>query len=92
MDHSKAPSTHTWVDGVTPHKIRQDGKTILHHHCVHCGRDFAQGLDGAGWQAVYIGVFKVELLAETVNEKWLTEECPGRTPPDDDVFRAMRRS
>jgi hypothetical protein len=92
MDNTTAPRTHTWIDGTLPHLIKQDGKVVLHHRCARCGRDFAQGLDGAGWQAVYIGVFKVEVLADSVSARWLREECPGRPLPDDDVSRAMRRS
>jgi hypothetical protein len=60
--------------------------------CRLCARDSAQELDGAGWQAVQVGIFKVDLLAESVNERWLREECPGRFLPDDNIPRAMRRS
>lgn len=90
MENRNALHTHSWSDGSAPHVFKQDGRTIFHHRCVRCGRDFAQGLNGAGWQAIYVGVFKVELLAETVTSRWLTEECPERPVPDDDVSRAMR--
>jgi hypothetical protein len=92
MDNTNAPQTHVWADGDTPHQVKQDGRVVLHHRCLRCGRDFAQGLDGAAWQAVYIGIFKVELLADRVSDRWLREECPQRLLPDDDVSRATRRS
>jgi hypothetical protein len=50
------------ADGGTPREIKQDGRAIFHHRCVRCGRDFAQGLDGSGWHAVYVGVFKIDFL------------------------------
>jgi hypothetical protein len=53
-------------------------------------RDFAQGIDGSAWRAVYIGLFKVELLADAVNERWLNEECPKQRLPDDDQARMTR--
>lgn len=90
MDNTKAPQTHSWVDGDMPRQITQDGRSILHHRCKRCGRDFARGLDGAGWQAVYVGVFNVKLLADSVNDRWLREKCPGRLLADDDVSRVMR--
>lgn len=92
MDKTDAFTTHQFSDGNVPHQVTQDGKTILHHRCTRCARDFAQGLDGAGWQAAYVGVLRIELLADSVNDRWLTEECPGRLIPQDDVDRAVRRS
>ena len=92
MDTTNALHTHLWSDGTTPRQITQDGKTILHHRCLRCGRDFTHGVNGAGWQAAYIGIFKVELLADCVSQRWLREECPRRLLPEDDVSRAMRRS
>jgi len=64
MDNTGLSRSHSWSDGDTPHVIKQDGKMILHHRCQRCGRDFVQGLDGAGWHAAYIGLLKMELLAD----------------------------
>ena len=91
MDNTDALWTHSFGDAI-PHSIKQDGKSILHRKCLRCGRDFAQGLNGAGWHAVYVGVLRVELLAESVNRRWLTEECPMRLLPADNEDRAMRAS
>ena len=82
MEKNKRLNTHVWTGGGSPRKIKQEGKTIRHHHCSSCGRDFAQGLEGAnGWQAVYIGTIRIELLSERVSKRWLGEECPGRLIP-----------
>jgi hypothetical protein len=42
------------------------------------------------WRAIYIAIFKVELLANVVTKRWLQEEFPRRRLPDDDVARATR--
>jgi hypothetical protein len=84
--------THVWADGDIPHQITQDGRIIFHHRCIRCGRDFVQAIDRSGWQAASAGVLRIELLADSVTERWVREECPGRLLPDDDVSRATRRS
>ena len=89
MDNTAALGTHSFSEAL-PHQITQDGKTILHYRCVRCGRDFAQGLNGAGWEAVYVGILRIERLAESVNRRWL-KECPMRQLPGDEDDRAMRR-
>ncbi|HXN86043.1 MAG TPA: hypothetical protein VN867_08225 [Candidatus Binataceae bacterium] len=94
MKNGYSLQTHVWADeGATPHQIMQDGRTIVHQRCLRCGRDFALELDGSGWHALYVGVFRVELLAESVTERWLTEECPRQFLwTQDEEARAMRRS
>ena len=81
---------HVWSGGNTPHRIKQDGRTIFLRQCSFCRRDFAKGIDGLDWRAVYSGVFKVELLADAVSERWLKEECPKQRLPEDDMARRMR--
>jgi len=69
--------SHLWSNGGPPRQITQDGRTVVHHRCVRCGRDFALELDGSGWHAIYVGLLRVELLAESVSRRWLAEKCPG---------------
>lgn len=88
---TNAMLTHSWSEGLPPHQILQDGRTILHHRCSRCGRDFGFELDGSGWHAVYIGVFSVELLDDGVTRRWVYEECPGQLLTIDDVARTNRR-
>ena len=80
--------THIW--SALPRQIFQDGRTIAHQRCLRCSRDFALELDGSGWHAVYVGVFRVELLAEAVNRRWLSEDCPKKILPADAGDRAKR--
>jgi hypothetical protein len=91
MEDADAFDSHLWF-GQTPRTITQNGKTILHLRCVRCGRDFAQGLNGPGWHAAYLGILRIELLAESVNRRWLTEPCPKQLMPADGDDRAMRHA
>jgi hypothetical protein len=90
MERRHPLSTHVWADGDDPQQITQDGQIIFHHHCVRCGRDFIQTPDRTGWQAASAGVLRVELLADSVTERWVREECPGRLLADDCRARATR--
>jgi hypothetical protein len=90
MKNGNPSRTHVWANGTTLHQILQDGRTIAHQRCVRCLRDFAFELDGTGWHAVYVGAFRVELLAEKVNERWLGEACPKKILLADHIDRATR--
>jgi hypothetical protein len=41
---------------------------------------------------LYVGAIRIELLVESVSERWVCEECPGRFLAEDVRTRAMRRS
>jgi hypothetical protein len=86
--------THHWTEG-NPRQFKQDGRTtIALRQCARCRRDFAQGLygDGDGWNAVYLGIFKVEPLAKAVTDRWMQEPCPTYRVPRDEVDRIMTRN
>ena len=85
-------TTHVWSGGNNGHRVKQDGGAILLVQCSFCRRDFAKGIDGFDWRAVYLGVFKVELLSDAVNKRWLEEQCPKSRLPDDESARATRKS
>jgi len=85
--------THLWAADQALHRIEQDGKTIVYWRCLRCGRDFAEGFDGVNaWEAVYVGVLRIERLAKSVTDIWLFEPCPGEPRLGDDELRAVRRS
>ena len=90
MDTTDLLHTHLWSDG-NPRSFTQNGKTIVLRQCSRCRRDFAQGLDGAGWHAVYVGVFKAELLPKAVSDRWLQSECPKQLLAQDDLDRGLSR-
>jgi hypothetical protein len=84
--------THLWSDGANPRQLKYDGRTILHHRCLKCGRDFAQGFDGLfNWEAIHVGVLTIERLSDSVTARWLAEECPGQLVAADDGDRTERR-
>jgi hypothetical protein len=80
-------NNHVWANGRIRDRVEQDGCTVILRQCSLCGRDFAQELNGPGWSAAYIGVFKVRFLADHVNERWRKEKCPGRVLLDDEKAR-----
>jgi hypothetical protein len=51
-----------------------------------------QILDGSDWHGSQLGAFKIELLPESLNERWVAEECPGRLAAKDSEQIAMRRN
>jgi len=73
----KNPREHSWSDGTEPHRIHQDGQLILHHRCIICGRDFAKEEGDGFWRAARVGLLKIEILPEDVNEQWIVEGSPG---------------
>ena len=82
--------SHYWSDGNDYHGIRQDGVTINHRRCDRCGRDFGKGFNGDRWEAAYVGILRIERLARSVTQRWLSEPCPGEVRREDDELRAMR--
>lgn len=85
-------NNHVWSGGPAPRRIKLNGRTVFLRQCSFCRRDFVQGIDGLDWRAVYIGVFRVELLADAVSKRWLEEECPRWRLADDDTARATRHT
>ncbi|SRR6266851_2328106 len=39
----------------------------------------------ARWQAATAGIRRIELLEDSLTERWVREECPGRLLPADDL-------
>lgn len=90
---SNALDSHVWSDSESaPHEIIQNAKTVHHHRCVKCGRDFARELPHGDWEAAYLGAFRIEFLANSVTELWLAETCLGRIVEADVEQRRKRRS
>jgi hypothetical protein len=42
--------------------------------------------DHARWQAATVGTLRIEPLADSVTERWVTEDCPGRFLTEDCFF------
>jgi hypothetical protein len=69
-------STHVSPDN-SAHLIKVDGITLLLFHCVLCGREFAREPDQSEWRAAHVGPFRVKFMPDAVNERWVSEPCPG---------------
>ena len=82
--------THVWPDDFPPQEIYHDGKLYLHQKCAKCGRDFLREPDSTDWKAAHIGAFKIELLADSVSDRWVNEECPRRVLAANDGQRLRR--
>ena len=91
MERRHPLQTHVWADDEIPHQITEDGEVLSHHRCVRGGRDFVQSADGTQWQAAYVEVLRIELLADSVTNRWVREECPGRLLSEDCFSRTMRQ-
>jgi hypothetical protein len=89
MQNDNSLKTHFW-SGSIPRQIFQDGRTIIHQRCLRCGRDFGRELGESAWPAVHVGLLRVELLAEKVNERWLSEACPKQILWVDCLHREIR--
>jgi hypothetical protein len=76
--------THIWAAD-EPREIHIEGRSIFHHRCRRCGRDFARESSTLGRKAVYIGAFSVKFLGDSVNQKWLSDPCPGSLTPSPDA-------
>jgi hypothetical protein len=78
---------HKWTEQC-PRTVKIDGKVVLHRRCASCGRDFARMEQQGDWKAVYVGVFRLEPLAQEIGDRWLAERCPEQRLVSDDSARA----
>ena len=79
MKNGNTLHTHSFSDASDgPLLFNQNGKSIYYHRCFRCGRDFGLGLNGGGWLAINVGLLQIELLADSVSDRWLSEKCPGQ--------------
>jgi hypothetical protein len=86
MENGNTLHTHAFSDDSDgPLIFDQDGKSIYYHRCSRCGREFGMGLNGGGWQAIHVGLLRIDLLAESVSDRWLSEQCPGQPMWDQDA-------
>jgi len=85
MNNHTTLDTHVFSDDTDgPLRFNQDGKSIYYHRCLRCGREFGMGLNGGGWLAVHVGLLRIDLLANSVSDRWLRDPCPGKPLWDED--------
>jgi hypothetical protein len=82
---------HVRADGDMRRQITQDREIILPHRCLRLRPRFPAKNDHTRWQAATVGTLRIEPLADSVTERWVTEDCPGRLLADDCRSRATRQ-
>ena len=58
-------------------EVEIKGRKFLHLHCTRCERDFVKQADATEWRAAHLGIFRFNLLVDTINRRWVVDECPG---------------
>src|SRR6516225_7789489 len=92
MERRHPLQTHSWADDDISQQVTQDGEIIFYRRCARCGRDFMRPDIGTGWHAAYVGVVRIEPLADSVTRQWVTEDCPGRLLTNDCRSRTTRQN
>jgi hypothetical protein len=78
-------STHQWID--KPRQLETgSGDSVLHYHCVKCGRDFLTYTSSDNTHAVFVSALSFGQLSDAVTKRWLSEPCSGKhlSPNDED--------
>lgn len=73
-------------------KLVLNGLELFHRQCHACGRDFVRTSGTHHWNATHVGVFTIEVLPHEINERWLSEPCPGERCATDDADRLLRKN
>ena len=84
--NSDAWNSHRWSGDNGP-RIDTKLKSVVHHHCSRCQRDFAYDLVSGKRYAVQVEIFALCRLPDRVSRQWLDELCPGAPMPLDTMFR-----
>jgi hypothetical protein len=84
-------NSHQWSSAQgRPVQIHGD-KTLVHHHCSRCRRDFVEDPLAGERYAVHVSVFSFRRLPDSINRHWLGELCPGAPLPKDVEIRGKLR-
>ena len=70
-------------------KVVLNGMEQFHRQCRACRRDFVRTSGTLHWNAAYVGMFSIEVLPHEVNQRWLSEPCPGERCATDEVDRSL---
>jgi hypothetical protein len=80
-------SSHEWLRQPRRLAIEPD-RTVMHYHCVRCGRDFVSDPSSNSAYAVFVSAISFDQLEDAVTKRWLSEPCPGRHASSDDEDRS----
>ena len=75
--NDKTWNSHEWLS--KPRRLATGpDDTVLHHHCVRCGRDFLTYTASNSTYAVFVSAISFDQLSDEVTKRWLGELCPGK--------------
>lgn len=83
-------SDHRWFQDKPRRLELESGETVLQRRCIICGRDFLIYQSSGDPWAVYVSAFSFHRLSEQVEQRWLSEPCPGKRLPSDVDDRTKR--
>ena len=72
-------------------KVVVNGMEQFHRQCHACRRDFVRTAGTHHWNAAYVGVFSIEILPDEINQRWLSEPCPGERCASDEADRLLHK-
>src|ERR1700751_2510146 len=74
-------NNHHWPES-NPRLLQiETSKSVLHRHCVRCGRDFVTDLLSGKRFAVYVSAISFHRLLGEVTKRWPRETCNGTPLP-----------
>jgi hypothetical protein len=83
-------NNHHWPES-NPRLLQiETSRSVLHRHCVRCGRDFVTDLLSGKRFAVSVSAISFHRLEDEVTERWLREPCHGTRLPSDDADRIRK--
>ena len=81
---------HRWFQP-SPRRLELErGDSVFQRRCTRCARDFLVDRSSGLRYAVYIAAFSFHQLEDEVTQRWLSERCPGKRLPSDDLDRQKR--
>ena len=75
---------HEWFQPRPRQLELETGQSVLHRQCTRCGRNFLIDASSGDRHAVHVSIFSFHRLHDEVNERWLTQRCPGKRLSSDD--------
>ena len=76
-------NSHQWSTIRCPLALTSSPAKVLQYHCSRCRRDFVEDELSGERYAVYVSVFSLRRIPDSIAKQWLRELCPGAPPAYD---------
>ncbi len=77
MNSDDAWNTHEWYSPNGRRIEIEPGKSVIHHQCSRCRRDFVHDPASEERYPVHVSIFELQRLPDSIATRWLAEPCPG---------------